>query len=83
MSIIKNIDDLKSRYEYLMTKLNKKINRKNNEKSIFFETQKMETMSKLKNELDKIEEYIKLGDFQEAESHSDLALWYIKILDLK
>ncbi len=39
-----------------------------------FETQKMETMPKLKNELDKIEEYIKLGNFQEAESHSDIAL---------
>ncbi len=58
-----------------MTKINKK--------SIFFEKQKMEAMPKLKNELDKIEEYIKLGNFQDAESHSDMALWYIKILDLK
>lgn len=82
MVIIKDIDDLKLRYEYLMTKLNRKVNRKVHEKSIFFETRKMEIISKLKDELDMIEQYMKSGNFQEAKSHSDFALWYIRILDL-
>jgi hypothetical protein len=82
MVIIKDIDDLKLRYEYLMTKLNRKTNRKTNENSIFFETQKREITSKLKYELDIIEQYMKVSNFQEAKNHSDIALWYIRILDI-
>jgi hypothetical protein len=82
MVITEDIDDLKLRYEYLMTKLNRKMNRKMNEKSIFFETQKMEITLKLKYELDMIEQYMKSGNFQEAKNHSDIAIWYISILDI-
>jgi hypothetical protein len=48
----------------------------------FFESQKKEIIPKLKYELDRIEENIKSYKYQEAESHSYIALGYIKILDL-
>lgn len=83
MPFIEDIDDYKLRYNYLLAKLNRKINRKINEEFPLFETQKMEIRSKLKNELDTIEGYMNKGNYREAQSHSDIALWYIKILELK
>ena len=83
MPFIEDIDDYKLRYDYLIAKLNRKLNRKTNEEFPLFETQKMEIRSKLKNELDTIEGYMNKGNYREAQSHSDIALWYIKILELK
>lgn len=83
MPFIEDIDDYKLRYDYLIAKLNRKLNRKTNEEFPLFETQKMEIRSKLKNELDTIEGYMNKGNYREAQSHSDIALWCIKILELK
>jgi hypothetical protein len=43
----------------------------------------MEIRSKLERELDTIEGYLNKGNYHEAQNHSDIALWYIKILELK
>lgn len=83
MPFNKDIDDYKLRYDYLITKLNRKLNRKINEEFPLFEAQKMEIRSKLEGELDTIEGYLNKGDCQEAQNHSVIALWYIKILELK
>jgi hypothetical protein len=83
MPFTKDIDDYKSRYDYLTTKLNRKLNRKINGEFPLFEAQKMEIRSKLERELDAIEGYLNKGDYQEAQSHSVIALWYIKIMELK
>ena len=82
MQFTKDIDDYKLRYDYLITKLNRKINRKINEEFPLFEMQKMTIRSKLESELDTIEGYVNKGNYQEAQSHSVIALWYIKILEL-
>ena len=82
MQFTKDVDDYKLRYDYLITKLNRKINRKINEESPLLEIKKMEIRSKLESELDTIEGYVNKGYYQEAQSHSVIALWYIKILEL-
>ena len=83
MSFIKDVDDYKLRYDYLIAKLNRKLNRKISGEFLLIETQKMEIRSKLERELDTIEGYLNKGNYHEAQSHSDIALWYIKILELK
>jgi hypothetical protein len=83
MTFTKDIDGYKLRYDYLITKLNRKVNRKINEEFPLFEAQKMEIRSKLERELDTIEGYLNKGDYQKAQSRSVIALWYIKILELK
>ena len=82
MQFTKDVDDYKLRYDYLITKLNRKINRKINEESPLLEIQKMEIRSKLESELDTIEDYVNKGYYREAQIHSVIALWYIKILEL-
>ena len=83
MSFIKDADDYKLRYDYLIAKLNRKLNRKIKEEFPLIEIQKMEIRSKLERELDIIEGCVNKGNYREAQSHSDVALWYIKILELK
>jgi hypothetical protein len=83
MPSVRDIDDYRSRYDYLMTKLDRKTNRKINEEFPLLEVQKMEIRSKLKSELDTIEGYVNKGDYRGAQSHSVIALWYIKILELE
>ena len=83
MSSVKDADDYKLRYDYLIAKLNRKLNRKIKEESPLIEIQKLEIRSKLERELDTIEGYVNKGNYREAQSHSDVALWYIKILELK
>ncbi len=83
MTFTKDIDDYKLRYDYMIAKLNRKVNRKINEEFPLFEEQKMEIRSKLERELDTIEGHLNKGDYQQAQSRSVIALWYIKILELK
>jgi hypothetical protein len=83
MSFIKDVDDYKLRYDYLIAKLNRKLNRKISGEFQLIETQKIEIRSKLERELDTIEGYMNKGNYREAQSHSGIALWYIKILELK
>ena len=83
MPFVGDVDDYKLRYDYLITKLNRKTNRKINEEFPLLEIQKMDIRSKLKSELDTIEGYVNKCDYRGAQSHSVIALWYIKILELK
>jgi hypothetical protein len=83
MPLVGDIDDYRLRYDYLIKKLDRKTNRKINEEFPLLEIQKTEIRSKLKSELDTIEGYVNKGDYRRAQSHSVIALWYIKILELE